>query len=196
MTILEFLIKIYLGKKVIKKNLIIILLANFIAIGITILSYTSLQQSNTKTIIFHKVPIDIKRDIYQNLEIRKLVEKGLDIKVEKDELGFDVWDYIFTGPENIDVEKAAIQINKLIFLSLDLNKKFLTFNEVQRPQDNYLLYNILEYEKDYLNKKNYFIKPTHFKIQKIVSIFMQLNIFAIIFIFIIRIRKFKNLSIK
>lgn len=196
MTLLEFLLKIYTGKKVIKKNLIIIVLANFIATAITILSYSSLQQSNTKTLIFEYVPLNIKKDIYQNLEFRSLVKSGLEIKIEKDELGFEVWNYTFTGPENIDIENAAIQINKIIFLSLNTNKKYLSFSEIRKPQENYLLYNILKYERENLNKKNYYITDTDFKLQKIVSIYMQSNIFAFIFIFIFRIRNFKNLSTK
>lgn len=196
MTLLEFLLKIYTGKKVIKKNLIIIVLANFIATAITILSYSSLQQSNTKTLIFENVPLNIKKDIYQNLEFRSLVKSGLEIKIEKDELGFEVWNYTFTGPENIDIENAAIQVNKVIFLSLNANKKYLSFSEIRKPQENYLLYNILKYERENLNKKNYYITDTDFKLQKIVSIYMQSNIFAFIFIFIFRIRNFKNLSTK
>lgn len=196
MTLLEFLLKIYTGKKVIKKNLIIIVLANFIATAITILSYSSLQQSNTKTLIFENVPLNIKKDIYQNLEFRSLVKSGLEIKIEKDELGFEVWNYTFTGPENIDIENAAIQVNKIIFLSLNANKKYLSFSEIRKPQENYLLYNILKYERENLNKKNYYITDTDFKLQKIVSIYMQSNIFAFIFIFIFRIRNFKNLSTK
>lgn len=196
MTLLEFLLKIYTGKKVIKKNLIIIVLANFIATAITILSYSSLQQSNTKTLIFEYVPLNIKKDIYQNLEFRSLVKSGLEIKIEKDELGFEVWNYTFTGPENIDIENAAIQVNKIIFLSLNANKKYLSFSEIRKPQENYLLYNILKYERENLNKKNYYITDTDFKLQKIVSIYMQSNIFAFIFIFIFRIRNFKNLSTK
>ena len=70
MTLLEFLIKIYTGKNVIKKNLIIILLANFIAIIIITLNYKALQQPNEKTIVFKDVPINIERDIYQNLDFR------------------------------------------------------------------------------------------------------------------------------
>ena len=193
MTLLEFLIKIYTGKKVIKKNLIIILLSNFIAIIIIILNYTSLQQSDTKTIVFKNVPINIERDIYQNLDFRQLVMSGLVIKVEKDELGFDVWDHIFISPENIEIDSTAERINELIFFSLKANKKYLSLKTVTTPKDNYLLYNILKYEKDNLNKKNFHVQPSSFRLQKIISIFIQSNIFAIILIFIFRIKKLTKL---
>lgn len=196
MTLLEFLIKIYTGKKVIKKNLIIVLLANFIAIIIITLNYKALQQPDEKTIVFKDVPINIERDIYQNLDFRQLVVSGLVIKVEKDELGFEVWDHIFISPKNIDITNTAKRINELIFFSLEVNKKYLSNITEPTPKDNYLLYNILKYEKKYLNKKNFVVRSKSLKLQnnqKILSIIIQSNVFAIILIFIFRIRNFKKL---
>jgi len=193
MTLLEFIKKIYFQKSVIKKNLLLILIVNFIGFIFILYNHSSSKFSDEEKIIYSNVPINITKDIYQNLPFRDLVGDGLSIDIEKDGLGFQVWNYIFSSPNQKISDKTIGLFNELLANGLKNQKNFILKSKEINNNDNCLLQNILQYEVLNRNKKAYYYEPlVNNKIQEILSIIIQSNIFAIIFIFILRIQKFKK----
>lgn len=193
MTLIEFIKKIYFDKSIIKKNLLLILLLNFFALIVFFYNHSFSKFADKEQIIYDNVPINITKDVYQNLPFRDLVSKGLEITVEKDELGFQVWSYIFSSPNQQISDKTIELFNKILADALNMQKSNLLAKKEVNNNDKYLLKNILNYENINLNKKTYHVELlTNNRLHEILSIFIQFNIFAIIIIFLLRINNFKK----
>ena len=87
MTLFDLLTNIFFSKKVIIKNLIIIIIFNIF--GLMYIFYAD-KRIDFKTIIFTDIPINASTSIYQNYDIRRLVKDGLVIKIDQDEFGFQI----------------------------------------------------------------------------------------------------------
>ena len=189
MTLLDLLIKIFFAKKVIVKNVMILLLFNIISL----VYIFSLERSvATKTIIFNDVPINATSQIYQNYDLRKLVEKGLLISILKDKNGFLSWDHKFEINSDAMRQDVIENVSNVLFRSI-VNQRNIIRNK-KDPRNKYILDNLEEYIE--LNKIKKFVitsdanKQKQF--QKILSILIQANIFAVIIIFIFRIRLIRD----
>ena len=151
--------------------------------------YICLERTEaTKTIIFNDVPINARNEIYQNFELRKLVDKGLLISIEKDEYGFHSWDHKFEISQKYMGEDVIDTISNVLFRSIVAQRHFIKRSE--DPRQGYILNNLSDYIE--LNKINKFVILEDAKrikeFQKILSIFIQANVFAVIIIFVFRIR--------
>ena len=186
MTLLDLLVKIFFDKKSLFKNFIILIVFNFLSLLFIFYNETPTQ----KILVFEDVPIDANNSIYQNYEIRSMVQNGLQIKIEKDEYGFQIWDHKFITPNSGMDENTIERISNILFKAIIDNKIFIEKSVNRNPSQRNRLVNIQNYIQENKIKKFIIIDDTNNEkeLQKIASIILQANIFAIILIFIFRIR--------
>ncbi|MDA9733434.1 hypothetical protein N9U63_02150 [Candidatus Pelagibacter sp.] len=187
MTLLDLLIKIFFKRNVIIKNLIILILFNLISILYIFYSHDPVK---TKTIIFKDVPINAVNEIYQNFDMRELVKEGLSISIERDEFGFQSWDHKFQIIGDQVNQDKIDTISNVLFRSIIDHKIFILSTINKDPRNKYILNNINEYVQSNKIKKFFLSEDQNKKEQnqKMLSIIIQSNIFAIIIIFIFRVR--------
>ena len=191
MTLFDLLVKIYFSKKLILKNFLIFIAFNIIGL---IFIFSSNKAEFSKTLIFKDVPINAKSLIFQNYDIRELVENGLIIAIEIDEFGFQIWDHKFiTGNEKMS-ENIIENISNVLFRAVIDHKVYIESTSNNDPSLKIQLKNIKDYIQSNKIKKYSIIEDTNNKkdLQKIISILVQANIFAIIVIFIFGIRLFSK----
>ena len=193
MSLFDLITKIYFSKKLILKNFLLLITFNIIGL---IFVFGSQSTNITKTLIFRDVPINAKSLIFQDYGIRKLVENGLIIAIEIDQFGFQIWDHKFISRGEDISESTIDSISNVLFKAIIDHKVHIESTSNKDPIQKNKLNNIKDYIQ--LNKiKKYSIIEDENNImnsQRIISILMQANIFAIIVIFIFRIRLFsKNL---
>ena len=191
MTLFDLLTKIYFSKKLILKNLLLLITFNIIG-----LIFVSQSHNNeiSKTLIFKDVPINAKSLIFQNYDVRKLVENGLIIAIEIDEFGFQIWDHKFIS-KNVEISESTIEnISNVLFRAIIDHKIHIESTSNKDPIQKNKLKNIRDYIQSNKIKKYSIIEDTNNKtdLQKIISILVQANVFAIIVIFIFRIRLFSK----
>lgn len=187
MTLLDLLVKIFFDKKYIFNNFLILIVCNFLSL--VFIFYID-QAPEKKILVFEDVPIDARNLIYQNYEIRGMVQDGLKIEIVKDEYGFQIWDHKFIAPNSKMNENTIDRIGSVLFRAIIDNKIFIERSVNRNPSQRNQLVNIQDYIQQSKIKKFFIIDDANNKkdLQKIVSIILQANIFAIIVIFIFRIR--------
>lgn len=191
MTLFDLLVKIFFDKKIIFKNFLILIIFNFLSL---IFIFNSDQTPTKKILVFEDVPINARNSIYQNYEIRSMVQNGLQINIEKDEYGFQIWDHKFITTDLKMNEDTIDRLSNILFKAIIDNKIFIERSLNRDPSQRNRLVNIQDYIQENKIKKFFIIDDSDNskELSKIVSIIMQANIFAIIVIFIFRIRLFSR----
>lgn len=187
MTLFDLLTNIFFSKKVIIKNLIIIIIFNIF--GLMYIFYAD-KRIDFKTIIFTDIPINASTSIYQNYDIRRLVKDGLVIKIDQDEFGFQIWDHKFDINTSDLNEEIIDLISTVLFRSIIDQKLSIESLMDKNPTQRYTLANINNYIQSNRIKEYKILEYNNNKkeFQKILSIIIQANIFAMVIIFIFRIR--------
>lgn len=190
MTLYDLLVKIFFDKKNIFNNFLILIIFNFLSV---IFIFNSDQAPTKKILVFEDVPINGKNSIYQNYEIRGMVQDGLEIYIVKDEYGFQIWDHKFVTTDLQMNENTIDRLSNILFKAIIDNKIFIERSLNRDPSQRNRLSNIRDYIQQNKIKKFLIIHDTNNnEKQKIVSTVLQANIFAIIVIFIFQIRLFSK----
>lgn len=187
MTLFDLLTNIFFSKKVIIKNLIIAIIFNIF--GLIYIFYTD-EKVDVKTIIFTDIPINASTSIYQNYDIRRLVKEGVVIKINQDEFGFQIWDHKFDINTSDLNEEIIDLLSTVLFRSIIDHKLSIESTMNIDPTQRYTLTNINNYIQSNRIKDYKILEPDNNKkeFQKILSIIIQANIFAMVIIFIFRVR--------
>ena len=112
------------------------------------------------------------------------------IKINQDEFGFQIWDHKFDINTSDLNEEIIDLLSTVLFRSIIDHKLSIESTMNKDPTQRYTLTNINNYIQSNRIKDYKILEPDNNKkeFQKILSIIIQANIFAMVIIFIFRVR--------